>query len=119
MPRWCSLAAISLVRQRSVDSRQPNRRDPATDASINLRSAAATVVAGALGAIAGGIAASKLPSDKFIWTGFFLVPFFVLLEVLSKRFASLFQGNANAARFTLAGALVVAFYVTWFAVRSS
>ena len=102
-----------------MDSRQPNRRDPATDASINLRSAAATVVAAALGAIAGGIAASKLPSDKFIWTGFFLVPFFVLLEVFSKYLVALFRGNSNAARLTLAGAVVVAFYVTWFAVRSS
>jgi len=63
------------------------------------------------------VAASKLPSDKFIWTGFVLVPFFVLLEAFFKHFVVLFRGNSNAARLTLAGALVVGFYVTWFAVR--
>jgi uncharacterized membrane protein YfcA len=101
-----------------VDNRQPNDRGADGDASINLRSAAATVVAAALGAIAGGIAASKIPADKFIWTGFALVPLLVLLEVFFKHFVVLFDGNANAARFTLAGAIVVGFYVTWFAVRS-
>jgi uncharacterized membrane protein YfcA len=101
-----------------VDNRQPNRREAPDDASIDLRSVVATVAAGALGAIAGGMAASKLPSDKFIWTGFALVPLFALLEVCLKRIAALFGGNANAARLTLAGALVIGFYGTWFAVRS-
>jgi uncharacterized membrane protein YfcA len=89
------------------------------DTSINLRSAAATVVAAALGAVAGGLTASKLPTDKFAWTGFALLPLLALVEVLLKRLAVLFDGNAQAARFTLAGAIVVAFYATWFAVRSS
>ena len=83
-----------------------------------MRSAVAAVAAVALGAVAGGMAASKLPSDKFIWAGFALVPLFALLEVCLKRIAALFGGNANAARFTLAGALVIGFYGTWFAVRS-
>jgi MFS-type transporter involved in bile tolerance (Atg22 family) len=100
-----------------VDKRQPNHREPSTDASIGLRSAAATAVAAALGAIAGGMAASKLPSDKFIWTGFVLAPLLVLLEVFFKHFVALFGGNANAARFTLAGAIVLGFYGTWLAVR--
>jgi uncharacterized membrane protein YfcA len=86
---------------------------------MNLRSAAATIVAAALGAIAGGLAASKLPTDKFAWTGFALVPLLILLEACLKRLVALFDGNAQAARFTLAGAIVVAFYATWFAVRSS
>jgi MFS-type transporter involved in bile tolerance (Atg22 family) len=101
-----------------VDNRQPKRREPLTDASITLRSAVAAAVAAALGAIAGGMAASKLPSDKFIWTGFALAPLLILLEVFFKHFVALFGGNSNAARFTLAGALVAGFYVTWFAVRS-
>jgi hypothetical protein len=63
------------------------------------------------------MAASKLPPDKFIWTGFVLVPFFVLLEVFSKHLFALFGGNMNAARLSLAGALVAGFYATWFAVR--
>lgn len=88
------------------------------DTSINLRSAAATVVAAALGAVAGGLMASKLPTDKFAWTGFALLPLLALVEVLLKRLAVLFDGNVQAARFTLAGAIVVAFYATWFAVRS-
>lgn len=99
--------------------RQPNPKDPATDASINVRSAAAAVVAGALGAVAGGIAAVELPGDKFIWTGFVLLPFLALLEIFFKRLVGLFGGDANATRVTLAGALVIAFYATWFAVRQS
>jgi hypothetical protein len=71
-----------------------------------------------LGAIAGGMAASKLPSDKFIWTGFALAPLLVLLEVFFKHFVALFDGNANVARFTLVGAIVLGFYGTWFLVRS-
>ena len=100
-----------------MDNQQPKRGEPRTDASISLRSAAAAAVAAALGAIAGGMAASKLPSDKFIWTGFVLAPLLVLLEVFFKHFVALFGGNANAARFTLAGAIVLGFYGTWFAVR--
>jgi uncharacterized membrane protein YfcA len=83
-----------------------------------LGSAIATVVAAALGAVAGGIAASTLPSDKFAWTGFALVPLFLLLEVFLKYFAALFGGDRNTARITLAGALVAGFYAAWFGVRS-
>ncbi len=100
-----------------MDNQQPDHREPSTDASISLRSAAATAVAAALGAVAGGMAASKLPSDKLIWTGFALAPLLVLLEVFFRHFVALFGGNANAARFTLAGAIVLGFYGTWVAVR--
>lgn len=86
---------------------------------MNWRSGAATVVAAALGAVAGGLTASRLPGDKFAWTGLALLPLLVLLEVSLKRLVALFDGNAQAARLTLAGAIVVAFYATWFAVRSS
>jgi hypothetical protein len=47
-----------------------------------------------------------------------VVPLFALLEVCLKRIAALFGGNANAVRFTLAGALVTGFHGAWFAVRS-
>jgi hypothetical protein len=101
-----------------VGTQQPNRREPPADASITLRSAAATVVAAALGAIAGRLAASQLPSDKFLWTGFVLAPLLILVEVFFKHFVGLFGGNANTARFTLVAAIVIGFYGTWFLVRS-
>ena len=100
-----------------MGNQPPSRREPPADASITLRSAAATVVAAALGAIAGGLAASKLPSDKFLWTGFVLAPLLVLLELLFKHVVGLFGGNANTARFTLVAAIVIGFYGTWFLVR--
>jgi hypothetical protein len=93
-------------------------RGPA-DGAINARSVAATIVAGTLGAVAGGIAATRLPSDKFAWTGFALVPLLVLLEVLLKRLVVLFAGDVQATRFTLAGAIVVAFYASWFSLRAA
>ena len=102
-----------------MNDRQSNQRESSAGAPINLRSAAATAVAAALGAVAGGLAASKLPSDKFAWTGFALVPLFVLIELALKRVAVLFAGNAQAARFTLVSAIVVAFYAAWFAVRAA
>ena len=101
-----------------MENRQQTRREAPDDASINMRSIVATVAAMALGAIAGGIAASKLPSDKFIWTGFALVPLFALLEVCLKRIAALFGGTAHAVRFTLDGALVTGFHGACFAVGS-
>ena len=100
-----------------VDNQQPKRREP-NDGAINLRSSALIVVAAALGAVAGAMAASKLPGDKFAWTGFVLVPFFLLLEVLLKYLVAPFAGDRNAARFTLATALVAGFYGAWFGVRS-
>jgi uncharacterized membrane protein YfcA len=86
---------------------------------INLRTGAAIVVAATLGAIGGALAASKLPADKFAWTGFVLLPLFVLLELFLKSFAALFEGDRNAARLMLAAAIVVGFYGAWFGVRSS
>jgi len=88
-------------------------------APVNLRSGVAIVAAAALGAVAGAMAAAKLPGDKFAWTGFALLPLFVLLEVLLKRLAVLFEDDRNTARVMLAGAIVVGFYGAWFGVRSS
>ena len=85
---------------------------------VNLRSGAAMVVAAALGAVAGALAASRIPPDKFAWTGFALVPLFVVLELLLNYFAALFEGDRNAARLMLAAAIVVGFYGAWFGVRS-
>jgi uncharacterized membrane protein YfcA len=101
-----------------MGNQQPKPREALTGAAINLRSGAAMVVAAALGAVAGAVAATKLPSDKFAWTGFALVPLFLLLEVFLKHFVPLFGGDRNAARITLAGAIVVGFYGAWFGVRS-
>jgi uncharacterized membrane protein YfcA len=86
--------------------------------SVNLRSGAVMVVAATLGAIAGAMAAAKLPSDKFAWTGFALLPLFVLLEILLKHLAAFFGGDRNTTRLMLAGTIVVGFYGAWFGVRS-
>jgi len=101
-----------------MGNQQPKPRETLTGAAINLRSGAAMVVAAALGAVAGAVAATKLPSDKFAWTGFALVPLFLLLEVFLKHLVPLFGGDRNAARITLAGAVVAGFYGAWFGVRS-
>ena len=85
---------------------------------INFRSGIAIVAAAALGAIAGALAASKLSSDKFAWTGFALVPLFLLLEIFLKPLGPLFGGDQNVTRFTLAAALVAGFYGAWFGIRS-
>ena len=97
---------------------QPSRRSQTSDETLNPRSVAVTVIAAALGAIAGAMAASQLPSDKFAWTGFALAPLFVLLELLLKQLAVVFGGDRNAARPTLAGTIVVGFYTAWFGVRT-
>ena len=101
-----------------MDKEQPKRREAHTDAAINLRRGAAIAVAAALGAVAGALAASLLPSDKFAWTGFALLPLFLLLEIVLKHFVALFGSDRNAARIALAGALVAGFYGAWFGVRS-
>jgi len=84
---------------------------------VNLHSGAAIVVAAALGAVAGALAGTRLPSDKFAWTGFALVPFFVVLELLLKYIAGFFGGDRSVARLMLAGAIVAGFYGAWFGVR--
>lgn len=84
-----------------------------------LRRGGVILGAAALGALAGAIAALKLPADKFAWTGFALLPLFLLLESSLNRLLPLFGGDRNAARFSLAGAIVIGFYGAWFAVRSS
>ena len=93
------------------------QRSPQSSEPINLRSAVITIVAGTLGAIAGALAGSRIPSDKFAWTGFALAPLFVLLELMLKHLATAFGGDRNATRFTLAGAIVVGFYGAWFGMR--
>jgi uncharacterized membrane protein YfcA len=101
-----------------MNDQRPNRDAPPPRATINLHGAVAAVVAAALGAVAGGLAATLLPGDKFAWTGFALVPLFVLLEAALTHLAETFGGDRNAARLTLAGAIVAGFYAAWFGVRS-
>ncbi len=86
------------------------------DAATRLRAGVAVAVSAALGATAGALAASRIPPDKFAWTGLVLLPLFVLVEALLGRFVALF-GDRNTARLALAGALVAGFYVAWIAVR--
>ncbi|MFN0038417.1 MAG: hypothetical protein ACKVP2_02760 [Burkholderiales bacterium] len=84
-----------------------------TAQSIFFRRAIAIIIAGALGAAAGGLAVSLLPPEQFAWLGLALVPLFVLLESLLKHVVSAFHDDPNAARMWLAGAVLVCFYVAW------
>jgi len=79
---------------------------------------AVIVIAGALGAAAGGVAASLLPAGQFAWSGFALLPLFVVLESLLKHATPAFGGDPNATRVWLAGAILVCFYAAWFVLRS-
>ena len=82
-----------------------------------LRRALAIVVAGALGATAGGLAVSLLPAEQFAWLGLALFPLFVLLESLLKYVVSAFNDDPGAARMWLAGAILVCFYAAWSLLR--
>jgi hypothetical protein len=84
-----------------------------------MHSGMATLIAAACGATAGGISAVMLPPEKFAWTGFALLPLFVVLEACLNRFPTLFGGDRNIARVTLASALVASFYLAWIALRPS
>ena len=97
----------------------PNRPEPRTSAPVNARSGSIIVVAAAIGAVTGAVAASTLSAEQFAWTGFFLVPLFLVLEVSLKHLLALFGGNRDVARFMLAAAIVAGFYGAWFGVRSS
>ena len=74
---------------------------------MNWRSAAAVVIAAALGAAAGAIAGLMLPADKFAWTGFALLPLFVLVEASLNRFSALIAADRNSARAILAVLVLV------------
>ena len=78
----------------------------------------AIAIAGVLGAVAGGLAVSLLPAGQFAWSGFAVLPLFVLLESRLKHAAPAFGGDANAARGWLVGSILVCFYAAWFALRS-
>ena len=79
---------------------------------------AAIVIAGVLGAVAGGVAVSLIPAGQFAWSGFAVLPLFILLESLLKHATPAFGGDPNAARVWLAGAILVCFYAAWFVLRS-
>ena len=83
-----------------------------------FRKVLAIVVAGALGAVAGGLAVSLLPAEKFAWSGLALLPLFVLIESLLKYVVSAFNDDPNKARMWLAGAIFVCFYASWWLLRS-
>ena len=101
-----------------MNNKPPVRPESFACAPINLRSGSAMVGAAALGAVSGAIAASTLSSAQFAWTGFFLVPLFLLLEILLKHLVATFGGQRDVARLTLAAAIVAGFYGAWFGLRS-
>jgi len=83
-----------------------------------LRRILAIVVAGALGAAAGGLAVSFMGARNFAWSGLALLPMFVLLESLLKYVVSAFHDDPNTARMWLAGAILVCFYAGWLLLRA-
>ena len=88
------------------------------NATTRLWGGAAVAVSAVLGAVAGALAASRIPPDKFAWTGLVLLPLFVLIEAVLSRFVAVF-GDRNTARLALAGAAVAGFYGAWIVVRPS
>jgi hypothetical protein len=86
--------------------------------STIFRRSVAIVVAGALGAASGALAASLLPADQFAWLGLALLPLFLLLESLLKYVLFAFNDDPGAARMWLAGAILVCFYAAWSLLRS-
>jgi uncharacterized membrane protein YfcA len=82
-----------------------------------IRRVLAIVVAGALGAAAGGMAAALLPAEEFAWLGLALLPLFVLLESVVKYVVPAFNDDPNAARKWLAGVTLVCFYAAWSLLR--
>ena len=92
---------------------------PRAARSTVLRKVLVIVIAGALGAVAGGLAGSLLPAEQFAWLGLALLPLFVLLESLLKYVLPAFDGDSNAARMWLAGAILLGFYTAWSLLRTS
>jgi len=76
------------------------------------------MIAAAAGAATAVMVASRLPPDKFIWTGLVLAPFFVLVEAFIDALSSLFDGNAAVTRMMLASAIVAGFYGAWFLLHA-
>jgi len=76
-------------------------------------------VAALLGAAVGGAIALRLPALGFEWTGFVMLPFFVLMETSMGPFLPLFGGDRNRARFSLAGSFVAGFYAAWLGFRKA
>jgi hypothetical protein len=100
-----------------MDDKPSNRRETLAGAAIRLRGAVAMVIAAAAGALAATMAVSRLPADKFMWTGFVLLPFFVLVEVFLRPLAGLFGGNPMLTRMMLVSAIVAGFYGAWFLLQ--
>jgi hypothetical protein len=101
-----------------MDDKPSTRRETLAGTAIPLRGAVAMVIAAAAGALAGAMAVSRLPADKFMWTGFVLVPFFVLVEVFLRRLAGLFGDNPTVTRMMLVSAIVAGFYGAWFLLQA-
>jgi hypothetical protein len=100
-----------------MDDKPSDRRERVTGAAIPLPGAVAMVIAAIAGALAGAMAVSRLPADKFMWTGFVLVPLFVLVEVFVRPLAGLFGGSPTLTRMMLVSAIVAGFYGAWFLLR--
>ena len=79
---------------------------------------AATAFALAIGLLAGSFFAETAPRDKFSWAGLAFIPVWLLLELLLRVAAEALPFDSKKARISVALALVLGFYIAWFASRS-
>lgn len=77
----------------------------------------AIVIYALVGAAAGIMMARISPSDKFSWAGLAIAPIWLLLEVVFEILIAIFGAYARVARLLVTLALLLSFYIAWFAMR--
>jgi len=73
--------------------------------------------AGALGLCSGTLMAWLAPPDKFSWAGLVVAPLWLLLEVFFEAIVGILGHRTKATRIASTIAVLVGFYVAWFALR--
>ena len=78
---------------------------------------AIAVLACLLGASAGALLGWLAPADKFSWAGLAVAPLWLLLELYFEGVVVALGHRTKAARISSTIAVLVGFYVAWFATR--
>jgi len=87
----------------------------------NIRSigyaAGAVVLALVLGIAGGALMAKIVPENKFSWIGLVIAPLWFGLEIFFEGVVAVLGAHAKAVRILSIVAVIVGFYVAWFALR--
>ena len=87
----------------------------------NMRSigyaAGAVVLALVLGIAAGALIAKIAPENKFSWAGLAIAPLWFGIEIFFEGVVAVLGAHAKAVRVLSTVAVIVGFYVAWFALR--